>query len=135
MLKVTLDNDVELELPEPSGEYALQAMKVNTFILDHEVDMNLTDMFPYIDDMIFLLLNFWKEEKLQQPFDKLVSMCEQDVISFKSEKIKVAFKERVIEDKGLISDYSLGDGDKKTRAKDLLKERGFFGIRKTITPF
>lgn len=132
MPKVILDTGEVFDFPEPQGEHAIRAMKINTMLIDNQ-DVPPEEFDEWIDDMIYLLLTYWKESKVEDPFQKLVVLCEKDVMEFKSPEVKRAFTERIFEDRDLIKSFIEKD-ERRDVAKSILKKRGFFGGRQIVAP-
>jgi len=128
MITVKLDNGDVLEFPEPHGEDAVNALRINTWLIDNP-DIPDAEFDEAVDDMIYLLLSYWKAEKVNQPFDTLGKLCHDDLLKFKSEKVGERIKARVQDAKDLIAAYTFGQAEAKNGAKELLKRRGFFGKR------
>lgn len=133
MLKVDLADGTTLTLPKPEGP-GIQQLGIRSMYLNQRIDeLETPTALELVDDIIFLILGFWKEQGVEKPFERLHLLVESDLLSFDNERYKALFHERVEADQELIATYKEGHGEEKARAKEKLKERGFIGARKITT--
>jgi hypothetical protein len=115
----------EKDTPDNLTQLGLRALYLKT------KDGNLTDeQLPIlIDDMIYLLLDFWKSTKVEEPFKTLYEMVDQNLIQFESSRVQKLLCDRIKENHSLINTFKNGTGKVKTEARRELQERGFIGGR------
>lgn len=129
MLQVKLEDGTTLKLPKPEGT-EIQQLGIRSLYLNQRIeDLDVDDALVLIDDIVYLILDFWKSKAVEKPFDRLVCLVEEDKLAFDNDRYKQLFHTRVRTDAELVETYKTGEGEEKARAKEKLKERGFIGKR------
>jgi hypothetical protein len=130
MFTVKLSDGQLVELPKPEGE-RLQQLGLRVIYLNNRAEeLKEEKLIDYIDDIVYLVLDHWKQKGVKKPFDKLHTMVVEDRLNFDNLLFKQAFEDRVKDTFSFVCKFKEGDKKVKDQAKVQLKERGFIGERK-----
>ena len=129
MPTVRYSDGTEFYFPEPKGENIRQLAKRHNYLQLHYKKCSKEQLEQYVDDMIYLLLDYWKAHNIKEPFNQLYRLVEENQLTFRIPDIQEVFYRRVKEVKELIELYKTESGEKKEEVKKELKKRGFIGGR------
>lgn len=119
----------EVTFPDPKGENIRQIGKRKLAIQEHISKMKPLEITTYVDDIVYLLLDYWKAHKVSEPFKKLDQLVGDESMTYADDRFGEVFAERVLSNRALLTDFQTGDDSTKEVAKKKLKERGFIGRR------
>src|SRR5690606_28193947 len=102
MPTVHLADGTTLELPKPEGP-GIQQLGIRSLYLNHRAD-ELEDniALSFVDDIIYLILAYWKEKGVERPFDRLHRLVLEKKMVFDNARYQTLFTDRVFEDFDLI---------------------------------
>lgn len=134
MPTITYQDGTVTNLPDPQGKSIQQISKRLIALTDDSDKMTELEWGVYIDDIIYLLLDYWKSETVEKPFDQLHRLVTEGQLSYRTDQYKDAFETRVKQNKELVTTFQTTDDTSyKEVLKNKLKSRGFIGVRKVET--
>lgn len=130
MPTVTLRDGTQVHLPIPEGSKLIQ-LGIRVMYLNQRIDEAKDEEIDrMIDDIVYLLLDFWKSRGVEQPFDRLTQLVQAQTLSYENELFRDKLENRVKETASYVAQFKFNTDDAlKQEARKELKKRGFIGSR------